>query len=577
MIRQLYKETKYLPLMLLVLNFLIGLGVPLTIYLSQNLLDAVLGNLMLKKIYFYLLMLFIAGFSITILNKVGKLITVYLSGKIEIIFGEKIFKKCFNVSYNYFEDTRTYQVIDRVMTNYRDNFMDFIDIVSSAVRIIASLFGVFYYIININRFVFILLLITALPVWLFSVISTLKERDSFIKYYPALLKSRYLSEILTRRVHAKETRLFNPHHYIEGLWEKNLSHFQKGQILSNLKPRFLTGFFLMLQYIVVTSILFVMIIFQSSVSITMGIYIALAQAMWNLVGNLQYEIIFIIFKANKFRVFRNDYLALFGFHESQTAYQVVVPYNFNKIVFDDVWYRYSDSGEYILKGIDLTITKDKVVALVGKNGSGKTTIIKLLLGLLLPSRGAIYIDGIPAVNIPAAERRKIMSVVFQDHVKYSLSLRENIGISDINNINDERQMNDILRMLNKSKLADKLPHGFDTVLGKEIDNGIDISGGEWQTIAIARALFSKSRCVIMDEPASSLDPLAEVEVYKQLMQSVKDRTAVLVTHRLGSVTEADCIYAIDNGVVVEKGAHRELMEKGGLYAEMFNQQKKWYN
>jgi ATP-binding cassette subfamily B protein len=285
----------------------------------------------------------------------------------------------------------------------------------------------------------------------------------------------------------------------------------------------------------------------------------------------------IIYAVSQFRVFANDYHTLLSYKDGPVHSGAPEKISFEKIIFDDVWYRYGDEGDFVLKGINLVISSRELVALVGENGSGKTTLIKLLLGLLSPVRGAIYVDDVPLSDISPAGRKKIMSAVFQDFVKYNISLRENIGIADLDRMDDEKRMLDILdRLNNRAAILSNLGSGIDTRLGKEIDGGTDLSGGQWQTIAIARALFADSACMILDEPTASLDPLAEVDVYNQLIGAARYRTAIFVTHRLGSTTLADTIYTLDKGQIVERGSHDQLMKEGGKYAEMFNAQKKWY-
>jgi ATP-binding cassette subfamily B protein len=184
-----------------------------------------------------------------------------------------------------------------------------------------------------------------------------------------------------------------------------------------------------------------------------------------------------------------------------------------------------------------------------------------------------------AIFLPTltSSKKEIFSAVFQDFVKFDLTLRENINISNLNKICDENTIKKVFNQINnKSMIIDKLDNGINTMLGKNIDGGTDVSEGNWQTIAIARAVFFFFFFLILDEPTASLDPIAEVEVYKQLLDASNKKTAVFITHRLGSTTSVDEIYVLDKGIIAEIGNHKNLISKGGLYAKMFNTQKQWY-
>ncbi|OUM95135.1 MAG: hypothetical protein A9Z00_11010 [Thermobacillus sp. ZCTH02-B1] len=216
------------------------------------------------------------------------------------------------------------------------------------------------------------------------------------------------------------------------------------------------------------------------------------------------------------------------------------------------------------------------MSIVGENGAGKSTLIKLLLGLYTPDRGEIRIGGRNLADFPPHVRAKLFGTVFQDFPRYSITLRENIGIGDIDALGDEEQIRRAARKGKVDAFADGLVHGYDTLLGRDFEGGVDISGGQWQRIAIARAMMGDKPILILDEPTSQLDPIAEAELYREFAAMVEDRTAIMITHRLGSTRITDRIFVIDGGRIAEEGTHGELMRAGGIYARMFNAQKQWY-
>ena len=243
--------------------------------------------------------------------------------------------------------------------------------------------------------------------------------------------------------------------------------------------------------------------------------------------------------------------------------------------FDNVSFTYPKTDKPVLCGVSFELHSGEHVALVGENGAGKSTIVKLLCGLYAPTCGEIYIDDKPIGALTAAERRAVFSTVFQDYVSYELTLRENVAFGDITKLNDDDKIRDALRRgLWDDSQETKI--SLDTNLGKIEDDGIDLSGGQWQRIAVARALISNAAFIILDEPTAALDPLAESRMYDTFQSALTGRGCIMISHRLTSARLADKIVVIDAGAAAEIGTHDELMRSGGLYRSMFDAQADWY-
>jgi ATP-binding cassette subfamily B protein len=244
------------------------------------------------------------------------------------------------------------------------------------------------------------------------------------------------------------------------------------------------------------------------------------------------------------------------------------------IVFEGVSFRYGD--KQALSEVDLVIPAGATVALVGENGSGKTTLIKLLARLYDPAAGRILLDGIDLREFAATELRRQISVIFQDYVRYNLTARENIGFGDADAAPDERVCA-AAEHAGAGELIRRLPRGLDTVLGKAFAFGEELSVGEWQKIALARALLREAQIVVLDEPTSAMDAQAEHELFRRFQRLATGRTAILISHRLSTVKSADRIYVLGAGRVVESGTHDELVTRqGGAYARMFAAQASGY-
>ena len=228
-----------------------------------------------------------------------------------------------------------------------------------------------------------------------------------------------------------------------------------------------------------------------------------------------------------------------------------------------------------LSDIDLRIGSGERVALVGENGAGKTTLAKVLLGLYRPTGGLVRVNGVDLEGIDTESWRGQSGAVFQDHVRYSFTVRENIALGRPEDRDDER-LRRAAEMSGVDEFVRDLPDGFDTPLDKEFEEGNELSGGQWQALAIARLYFRDAKLLVLDEPTAALDALAELEVYRQLLGLAGGRTVLLVSHRLGSARLADRVIYLKGGRISEQGTHDELVSAGGEYAAMFEAQAEWY-
>lgn len=245
------------------------------------------------------------------------------------------------------------------------------------------------------------------------------------------------------------------------------------------------------------------------------------------------------------------------------------------IRFDGVGFRYPGTDRAILSGFDLDIAPGEVVAVVGANGAGKTTLIKLLAGLYRPDTGRVTVDGVDLASMDLDRWRSTLTVVFQDFIHYELSARDNIGMGAVARIADDAAMADAITRSGAATLIEELPAGPDTILSRAYPGGTDLSGGQWQRIAVARALFAVRagcRVLVLDEPTAHLDARAELAVFDAISAAVQGVSVILISHRFATVRKADRIVVIDDGRVLESGSHDELMRANGHYAGMFTQQ-----
>ena len=244
--------------------------------------------------------------------------------------------------------------------------------------------------------------------------------------------------------------------------------------------------------------------------------------------------------------------------------------------FKSVCFSYPESNHQILKDINFTIKAGEKIAFVGQNGAGKTTLTKLLLRFYEPTSGEILLDGVNINRYNKAAYQAYFGVLFQDFFRYEFSVKENIAIGKIDEIENQERIERAAELSLADEVVSELELGYNQQLGKRFVKGAELSGGQWQKIALARAYMKNAEVIILDEPTSALDAKAESEVFDRLIHLIKNKTSVIISHRFSTVRQADRILVLENGTILESGTHEELMINNKLYAELFTLQAEGY-
>lgn len=251
---------------------------------------------------------------------------------------------------------------------------------------------------------------------------------------------------------------------------------------------------------------------------------------------------------------------------------------FESLTFDNVFFRYPTSEKYVLNGVSFTLNRGGKLSIVGINGAGKTTIIKLMLGLYEIESGRILVNGYPASDYDMRDIRNLFSVLFQGFVQYPLTLRENVALSSLEKLENDSEIEDALcRSGIYNELQPKLENGLDSWMTRNYDDrGTELSKGQWQKVALSRAYFKEASIIIFDEPSAALDAEAEDRIFKNFAEMSDGKTGVMISHRISSSRISNKIIVLDGGRIVEQGTHDELVSSDGLYAKLYNLQKEKY-
>ena len=388
----------------------------------------------------------------------------------------------------------------------------------------------------------------------------------------------YMRMIGASDVTAKEVKLFGLADFISKSFEKIADKYYKANKKLAISRTIWGGTFHIIGDIAYYCAYVFIVLKAVSGSVSIGELSFLAGSFGRLRNQLQS--IFSRFSAiNESALYLQDYFdfidAEFNSHEDFEKYPMPKTLN-QSIEFRNVSFTYPQSDKAVLENISFKLKKGEKLALVGENGAGKTTLIKLLLRLYEPSKGEILIDGIDIRHYPKEAFQQFFGAIFQDFVKYYLTAKINIAVGNIDEVdNDEKIVSSAINSL-ANKVIDELPEGYDQGLGKRFKKGVELSGGQWQKIALARAYMSDAQVIVLDEPTSALDAKAESEVFQRFIGLTEGRTSIIISHRFSTVRMADRILVLKDGAILEIGTHEELMEHGQLYAELFSLQAAGY-
>lgn len=310
-------------------------------------------------------------------------------------------------------------------------------------------------------------------------------------------------------------------------------------------------------------------------AMTFGIYTSVIALVSTLINQVGWTIPNAMDAFTSTSLFFKDFFTFMDFDEEESGLirPEKVP-EFESLEFKNVRFTYPGTDREILKSMTFKIEKGHHYSLVGENGSGKSTVIKLMLGLYDQYEGTILINGVDARTMPLNVRRSIFSAIFQDYVIFGTTIKNNIAMGYADR---EAKVQEVIDDLDLREMVNKMPEGIETEIGKLDDRGLDLSGGQRQRIALARAIVSDSPVVILDEPTAAMDPKTESKLYEKMGKLTKGRTVIFISHRLGSTSLSDEIFLFKAGKVFEHGTHDEMMALKGDYYEMYNSQKEWYS
>lgn len=388
-------------------------------------------------------------------------------------------------------------------------------------------------------------------------------------------KVKYFGNVFSSKPNAKEIRIFGAQKFIYNNWRDHFRFLNRTQNLFQIKKQLILAIISIWNFVINNMLLIILFYQLLKGDIDLGTFTFLYILVPSLSEQFKGLIQSMLGDLYKNYLTIEHYIKYIDeeIHENGAEGNLK---NFQTLEIKNVSYKYPNGKHWAVDNVSLFVKRGEIISILGYNGSGKSTLSKLMIGLMSPSEGSILINGKENHEYRKSDVYSLFGMAYQDFTKYLLSVNDNIGFGFIEKYNDEN-INKALQKAECDNLLKKLPNGLETKLGKTFySDGVDLSGGEWQKIDLARTYMGDHCVLIMDEPTASIDPLKEIDMLKHFRTILEGRTAILISHRIGFARLADRIIIMNEGKIEESGSHEELLRKDGLYAKLFNSQKKLY-
>lgn len=575
-----WKHRKSYIILNIVNQFLTGLLPLVTITMPKFIIDELLGGRRLYAMICYLVVLLLAIFLNSWLVTHINLQIFNQRCCVAAQFSKYMHEKLANTDFRNLEDPQFFEMREKANKFLYGDWHGFSFVMESAFSIVGKLFtltGIIVIVLTMNLYLMLVFLgIVFLSAF---VDAKMKEKSHTLSMEAVHVERRwgYFTKILEDVSFSKEIRM---NHISKWLIEKELDYSDQAIQFYKKRNRFssFSSFFSSASNLLQNAITYAFLIYKVIVyDMTIGNFTMYINAVTSF-SNAVRDVLSSLTDIKVYGIYYDALDKYVNIPETLRDNKKLPTGNIEEFVieFENVCFCYPGQSEYAVKNLNLSITSGMRLAVVGENGAGKTTFIKLLCRLYDPTEGRILLNGVDIKDMDYDEYMDIFSAVFQDFKLFSFSIKDNI-LFDRDLPEEQEEVEKILKQVGLEKRIKKLKKGMDTAVYKEFDDaGFEPSGGEGQKIAIARAIAKKSRIVILDEPLAALDPKAEYEIFCQFNELVRDKTAIYISHRLSSCRLCDAIAVFDKGSLAEFGSHMELMERNGKYAELYNLQAQYY-
>ncbi|SDF71397.1 ATP-binding cassette, subfamily B [Fontibacillus panacisegetis] len=555
----------------------LGLIPFISVWLMQELVNEVITVIQEGKSYEKAILYLICQMTIIILAFILQLLSQLSVQKLENIAGlvlkKAVLTKITKLPLLTFEDPAFYDKNLRVI-NSHSYIVSMVKDLFSLGSYIITVLSLVIYLANIHWFLILIVFIFSIPILLIDINFGNKRYNLTQFLTPHHRRELYITDLLNQRDSVKEVRLFGLGFYLIEQWSFyfKLNAQEKYKLLLKQSKWEVMGSILMTLTYIASGIFIVGLVSKKKLEV--GVFLGALQSIQNIQSNLM-EIIKIISSLYETSLFIREFELFQHQEEVESSFPRAHCNAIYTISLKNLSFTYPNQQQLSLKNINLCIEKGKKVVIVGENGSGKTTLIKCIAGLYKTSEQMIYVNDVPLEVVDTASYQKRISVLFQDFVQYEFSVKDNIGFGDIERLDNHSEITNAAQSTGIHDHILTLPEQYNSLLGRFFDGGNELSGGQWQKVAIARAIFKNSDVIILDEPTSALDSQSELEIIEHLFRD-SEKSVLIITHRLGAAFLADHVIVMKHGEIVEEGSHAELLKLKGEYSRLYLAQTKMY-
>jgi ATP-binding cassette, subfamily B, bacterial len=528
-----------------------------------------------SDIYLSLALLLITLGIVNTIGAVAKLASSRISVNLQRKLKPSFVKLYAAFDYKHIENAKSWELISRVSRDPVKSIMDGMDAFIQFIQIIISIFSVFLLIVTQVWWAALIIFTFSVPMFWLSMRAGKRNYQAEREAEKFNRRTDYLGEVLTGRDNVDERTLFDYSDEVNRKWQEQYEAGRKLQVKVTAKMFLITKGSSMLLALISLLVALTLIGPVVHGQMTAGMFMGIISAVFGMIQKLGFQMSRSLENISRVGEYMKDLTEFVTLSEAKDALKKpdAEPISINLLEFRNVRFRYPNGDSYILDGLSFKLEAGRHYAFVGINGAGKTTITKLLTGLYTEYEGEILINGMELREYSASAIKAMFSVVYQDFAKYYIGMKDNISLGNVNTKGKELEA---AHLAGLDEAINKLKNGIHTPLGKTMNGGQDISGGQWQRVAIARSLISQAPVRILDEPTSALDPISESLLYSEFEKLMNGKTTVFISHRLGSTKLADEILVINAGKIIERGTHEVLMAQNGQYANMFEAQREWY-
>ena len=542
--------------------------------LINMLVEAISGNIVVSKIWLFTILYCTIMLLQNLIEKISEFISFKYNDAIDHYLDNMMIDKVALIDLAFFDSSDLNDKLknSRLLLRSTKGLVTFVfDMLARAVRLIIS----FTFMITFGFWIIPVVIVLCVP----SIIGDMKIKDMDYQFEKEHTKSHrkleYYKDLFFGSTNS-EVKLYHLGNYFSSLYMAVWKYWDRALYAKNIKVCLIN----MVSIVLLTINEIIVYILSVAKLIVGEIGVGDVAYYVSIMTQFREDFTSLCYRVNMFCENSKELNEVRSFVEMKPLLEksgTRTPSTNPTIEFREVCFRYPNTGKDVLNHCSFIINSGEIIGLVGLNGSGKSTIVKLLCRFYDPTEGQILIDGIDHKEYDIVKLRALFGVLFQDFVKYSFTLRENVALSDLSRVNDSAAIQIACEKSNVNEFISGWEHGIDENLTRQFDkHGKELSGGQWQRISLARAFFREAPIILLDEPSATLDPIAEHQIFEDFSNISKDKSAILISHRLSSLTLATKILVLEGGRIIETGTHKELLNKNGRYAYLFNLQASKY-